>query len=66
MSPEILAKQEIDIEDASKIDMFSLGVMLYNLAFGDFPYGLNINLMAVSGGWGYKKMPRKGHFDNLW
>ena len=44
MSPEILAKEEIDIEDASKIDMFSLGVMLYNLAFGDFPYGLNINL----------------------
>ena len=44
MSPEILAKQEIDIEDASKIDMFSLGVMLYNLAFGDFPYGLDINL----------------------
>ena len=37
MSPEVLAKEHIDVEDASKIDMFSLGVMLYNLAFGDFP-----------------------------
>ena len=44
MSPEVLAKEHIDVEDASKIDMFSLGVMLYNLAFGDFPYNLNINL----------------------
>jgi len=44
MSPEVLAKEHIDIEDASKIDMFSLGVMLYNLAFGDFPYKLNLSL----------------------
>ena len=44
MSPEVLSKKEIDIEDASKIDMFSLGVMLYHLAFGEFPYKLNINL----------------------
>ena len=44
MSPEVLSKEQIDIEDASKIDMFSLGVMLYNLAFGDFPYKLNISL----------------------
>ena len=48
MSPEVLSKAQIDIEDASKIDMFSLGVMLYNLAFGDFPYGLNINLKKIS------------------
>lgn len=44
MSPEVLAKEHIDVEDASKIDMFSLGVMLYNLAFGDFPYKLNLSL----------------------
>jgi len=44
MSPEVLSKAQIDIEDASKIDMFSLGVMLYNLSIGDFPYNLNINL----------------------
>ena len=40
MSPEVLSKAQIDIEDASKIDMFSLGVMLYNLSIGDFPYKL--------------------------
>ena len=44
MSPEVLAKEHIDVEDASKIDMFSLGVMLYNLAFGNFPYKLNLSL----------------------
>ena len=44
MSPEVLAKEHIDVEDASKIDMFSLGVMLYNLAFWDFPYKLNLSL----------------------
>ena len=44
MSPEVLSKAQIDMEDASKIDMFSLGVMLYNLAFEEFPYKLNISL----------------------
>ena len=43
MSPEVLSKAQIDIEDASKIDMFSLGVMLFNLSIGDFPYNLNVN-----------------------
>ena len=32
--------QQIDYEDCSKIDMFSLGVVLYNLAFEKFPYDL--------------------------
>lgn len=40
MSPEVLGKSEIDYEDCSKIDMFSLGVLLFNLAFEQFPYGL--------------------------
>ena len=44
MSPEVLNKELIDIEDASKIDMFSLGIMLYHLAFEEFPYDLNINV----------------------
>ena len=44
MSPEVLNKEQIDIEDASKIDMFSLGIMLYHLAFEGFPYDLNINV----------------------
>jgi serine/threonine protein kinase len=41
MSPEVLLKAQIDYEDCSKIDMFSLGVVLYNLAFEKFPYDLD-------------------------
>jgi calcium-dependent protein kinase len=41
MSPEVLLKSPIDYEDCSKIDMFSLGVVLYNLAFEKFPYELD-------------------------
>ena len=42
MSPEVLdkTKNKIKIEDASKIDLYSLGVTLFFLAFGDFPYNL--------------------------
>ena len=40
MSPEVLSKCEIDVEDCNKIDMFSLGTLLYNSAFGEFPYQL--------------------------
>ena len=43
MSPEILGKKEINIKDCNKIDLFSLGVLLYNLAFGGYPYGLEIS-----------------------
>ena len=41
MSPEVLLKAQIDYEDCSKIYMFSLGVVLYNLAFEKFPYDLD-------------------------
>ena len=41
MSPEVLSKSQIDYEDCSKIDMFSLGVVLFNLAFEKFPYELD-------------------------
>ena len=41
MSPEVLLKAQIDYEDCSKIDMFSLGVVLYNLAIEKFPYDLD-------------------------
>lgn len=41
MSPEILFRLQIDYEDCCKIDIFSLGVVLYNLAFEKFPYELN-------------------------
>ena len=41
MSPEVLGKKRILINDASKIDIYSFGVLLYLLAFNDYPYELN-------------------------
>ena len=41
MSPEVLLKSQIDYEDCSKIDIFSLGIVLFNLAFEKFPYELD-------------------------
>ena len=41
MSPEVLLKSQIDYEDCSKIDIFSLGVTLFNLAFEKYPYELD-------------------------
>ena len=41
MSPEIINRTNMDIKEFSKIDIYSLGVTLYNLAFGFYPYKLN-------------------------
>jgi serine/threonine protein kinase len=41
MSPEILGRTEMKIKEAEKVDLYSLGVTLYNLAFGEYPYDLN-------------------------
>ena len=41
MSPEVLNKKRILVSEASKIDIYSLGVLLYFLAFYDYPYNLN-------------------------
>ena len=41
MSPEVLNKRTISVNDASKIDIYSLGVLLYLLAFYDYPYNLS-------------------------
>ena len=38
MCPEVLNKRKIIASEASKIDIYSLGVLLYNLAFDDYPY----------------------------
>ena len=40
IAPEVIKSHEIKIKDLNKIDIYSLGVMLYNLAFGEYPYGL--------------------------
>lgn len=41
MSPEVLGKKEIKIEDCNKVDMFSFGTLVYNLAFCEYPYRLD-------------------------
>ena len=41
MSPEVLDQKTILVSEASKIDIYSLGVLLYLLAFYDYPYKLN-------------------------
>ena len=41
MSPEMLNKKKIKVKFFEKIDIYSLGVTLYNLAFDCYPYGLS-------------------------
>ena len=40
MSPEVLNRKKIKAKDASKIDIFSFGVLLYFSSFGTYPYDL--------------------------
>ena len=40
MAPEVINREKIEIKNFHKIDLFSLGVMLYRLAFGYYPYDL--------------------------
>ena len=41
MSPEILNSDIINVKDLNKVDLYSLGVILYSLAFGYFPFELD-------------------------
>ena len=38
MAPEVINEEEIEVKDLEKVDLFSLGVMLYHLAFYSYPY----------------------------
>jgi len=40
MSPEVLRKDSINVSYASCVDVYSIGVLLYLLAFCDYPYKL--------------------------
>lgn len=40
MPKEVLKSERIKIKDISKVDLYSLGVVLYNLAFNCYPYNL--------------------------
>ena len=39
-APEILSQKTIDVKDLNKVDLYSLGVIIFNLAFDSYPYGL--------------------------
>ena len=39
--PEVIKKKTINLKDLNKIDLYSLGVMLYNMAFGSYPFNLS-------------------------
>ena len=40
MSKEVLLSEKIKVKDISKIDLYAFGVVLFNLAFNCFPFGL--------------------------
>jgi serine/threonine protein kinase len=40
MAPEVIKREKIKVKDFHKIDLFSLGVMLYRLTFGFYPFNL--------------------------
>ena len=40
MPKEVIKRETIKVKDLNKIDLYALGVILYNMAFGKYPYGL--------------------------
>ena len=42
ISPEIFENKTIKLKDINKIDLYSLGVVLFYLAFGYYPFGLSL------------------------
>ena len=40
MAPEIVWNKTIKIEDLNKVDLFSLGIILYNFSFDVYPFDL--------------------------
>ena len=43
MAPEVLSTKMIKVKDLNKVDLFSLGVTLYFLAFGKYPFELSLD-----------------------
>ena len=41
IAPEVLKNKNIDKKDFDKIDLYSFGVLLFNLAFCSYPFNLN-------------------------
>ena len=60
MAPEVISNQTIDKKDLNKVDLFSIGVILYNLAFCKFPFELTYDDKD-----NYKKIHEKINNNNL-
>lgn len=57
MSPEIIENKRIRLKDLQKVDLFSLGITLYVLGFGAFPFNIKADdndeviLNKMKSGW---------------
>ena len=62
MAPEILnpERKYIKVKECSKIDMFSIGILLYHLAFNEYPYNLQFEDRK-----NFEKIGEKIHRDIL-
>lgn len=71
LSPEIMNGTKIEVEYCNKIDMFSLGVLLYCLAYGEFPFQLqlsdrnNFKLIRQKVNNGYFNFPENKNYSIL-
>lgn len=43
MSSEVINSKEIKYKDINKIDAYALGILIYKLAFGYYPFNLKVN-----------------------
>ena len=60
MPLEIIVSQKIKYRDLHKIDLYSFGVILYNLAFGKYPYNLTYDDEE-----NYEKISQKLFINNI-
>ena len=47
IAPEIIDRCEMKISEAEKIDLYSLGIMAYKLAYNTYPYNLTFSLKEM-------------------
>ena len=64
ISPEVIKRKTINVKDLNKIDLYSLGMILYYLAFGHFPYDLKNEDVKNYDTIYYKVQNNKLEFDN--
>ena len=63
MAPEVLSNKIVYLNNLHKIDLYSLGVTIFNLAFNSYPYGLQDEDIGVNQE--YSKILKKIENENL-